>query len=111
MRSGPLPFPIQDDKTLSTADITRVSFEETYESNSPLPPSYNVYAELLDGARVSVVTSLPRTHAQYIAATLDDYLHEDVDVGIMESGDDVIGGIEHLDTLANETANRRQHEK
>jgi DNA-directed RNA polymerase subunit M/transcription elongation factor TFIIS len=107
--SGPLPFPIKDDKTLSIADITRISFEETYESNSPLPPSYNVYAELQDGARISVVTSLPRTHAQYIAATLDDYLHEDVDVGIMGSGDDVISGIEHLDMLADEVANHRQH--
>jgi hypothetical protein len=107
--SGPLPFPIKDDKTLSTADITRVSFEETYESNSPLPPSYNVYAELLDGARISVVTSLPRAHAQYIAATLDDYLHQDIDAGSMESGDDAFDGIEHLDTLADELANHRQH--
>jgi DNA-directed RNA polymerase subunit M/transcription elongation factor TFIIS len=107
--SGPLPFPIKDDKTLNTADITRVSFEETYESNSPLPPSYNVYAELQDGARISVVTSLPRTHAQYIAATLDDYLHDDVDVGIMEGGDDVFDGVEQPDALANEAANHRQH--
>jgi DNA-directed RNA polymerase subunit M/transcription elongation factor TFIIS len=32
VRSGPLPFPIKDDKTLSTADIMRVSFEETYDN-------------------------------------------------------------------------------
>jgi hypothetical protein len=109
VRSGPLPFPIKDDKTLSTADITRVSFEETYQSNSPLPPSYNVYAELQDGARISVVTSLPRAHAQYIAATLDDYLHQDIDVSVMESGDDVFGDIEHVETLADEVANHHRH--
>jgi hypothetical protein len=107
--SGPLPFPINDDKTLSTADITRVSFEETYQSNSPLTPSYNVTAELLDGARISVVTSLPRTHAQYIAATLDDYLHEDIDVGITKQGHDSRDDTEYLDTLADEVPDHRQH--
>jgi hypothetical protein len=55
------------------------------------------------------VTSLPRTHAQYIAATLDDYLHEDVNVGVMESGDNAFDGIKHLDMLADEVANRRQN--
>lgn len=106
--SGPLPFPIKDDKTLNAADITRISFDETYESNSPLPPSYNVYAELTDGARISVVTSLPRPHAQYIAATLDDYLHELTDVGIVESGEDLLGDSAQLDLPADEEDEHRQ---
>lgn len=88
--SGPLPFPIRDDKTLGIAEIARITFEETRESNSPLPPSYNVYAELLDGARISVVTSLPRLHAHYIARVLDDHLQEEKEVAVTEAGEQVI---------------------
>lgn len=101
--SGPLPFPINDDKTLSTTDIARVSFEESYQSNSPLSPSYNVYAELPDGARISVVTSLPRLHAHYIARVLDDYLQEEKAVAVTELGEQVIDDTVYPDTLEEDT--------
>jgi hypothetical protein len=74
VKSGPLPFPIKDDKTLSAADISHVAFEKTQETIPPGMPTHNVYAEFHDGERVNVVTSLPREHARYLAATLDDYL-------------------------------------
>jgi hypothetical protein len=88
--SGPLPFPIKDDKTLSIHDVSRVFFERTTESWPPFMPTHNVYVELQDGERMPLVTSLPREYARYIAYTLDEYVHalegesvhEDTDVGI-----------------------------
>ena len=74
VKSGPLPFPIKDDKTISAEDIAQVAFEKTHEVIPPGMPTHNVYAELHDGERINVVTSLPREHARYLAATLDDTL-------------------------------------
>jgi predicted Zn finger-like uncharacterized protein len=73
--SGPLPFPLKDDKTLSVHDVARVFSKRATEAMPPFLPTHNVYAELHDGEEVPVVTSLPREYARYIAATLDDYLH------------------------------------
>lgn len=83
--SGPLPFPIKDDKTLSVHEVTRVFFDRTTEAWPPLVPTHNVYAELQDGERVPVVTSLSREYARYIAYTLDDYLHSPEDDDAQEA--------------------------
>ncbi|MBN1565720.1 MAG: hypothetical protein JXA10_17890 [Anaerolineae bacterium] len=71
--SGPLPFPIKNDKTLKVETIAQVAFEEAQES-FPSSLGASVYAELHNGERVNVVTALPHEHARYLAATLDDYL-------------------------------------
>jgi hypothetical protein len=92
--SGPLPFPIKDDKTLSIHDIVRVFFERTTESWPPFVPTHNVYAELQDAERLPVVTSLPREYARYIAYTLDDYLHALEGESVHEDTDAGIGSVE-----------------
>lgn len=107
--SGPLPFPVRDDKTLGIAEIARITFEETHESNSPLPPSYNVCAELQDGARISVVTSLPRLHAHYIARVLDDYLQEEKVVAVTGPGEEVIDDTVYPEMLEEDTLEHHQH--
>jgi hypothetical protein len=85
--SGPLPFPIKDDKTLSVHDVARVFFQRTTESWPPFVPTHNVYAELRDGEIVPVVTSLPREYARYMAYTLDDYLRVSQDGHVGEDTD------------------------
>jgi hypothetical protein len=101
--SGPLPFPIKDDKTLSVHDISRVLFERTTESWPPFVPTHSVYAELRDGERLPVVTSLPREYARYIAYTLDGYLcasEDDYEQGETDAG---ISAVEPTaDLLSNE---------
>lgn len=102
--SGPLPFPLKDDKTLNIPEIVRVFSEETYE---PFPPfrAHNVRAELRDGEKISVVTALPRPHARYIAQVLDDYLHGESDVGSMESGGN------RLDEVAQQAASEAAEDR
>jgi hypothetical protein len=116
VKSGPLPFPFKDDKTLSAADISHVAFEKTQEVFPPGMPAHNVYAELHDGERVNVVTSLPREHARYLAATLDDYLRavEGAEY-LIEDDDDALwaesgisdGEIDESVWAADQTAQRR----
>ncbi len=108
VRSGPLPFPIKDDKTLSTADIRRVFFEQTHESLPPFVLTHHVYAELQTGEQVPVVTSLPRSYAHYIAHTLDNYL-QDITGDAMPSGDDRLGDTAQPDTLDEGAPGYRQH--
>ena len=73
--TGPLPFPVSDDKTLNLDEIRRVYVERTIEAFSGGVPANNVYAEMNDSRRIPIVTSLPYDYAHYLASLLDDYLH------------------------------------
>jgi hypothetical protein len=79
IQSGPLPFPISDDKNLRMRDVKRIFFEQGVEAWPPGVPSHHVYAELQDGSRVTLVTSLPYVYAYYIARALEGFLHPVVD--------------------------------
>ena len=72
--SGPLPFPISDDKTLELDKIRRIYAEQTLEAFSGGVPANNVYAEMNDSRRVPIATSLPYDYAHYLALLLDGYL-------------------------------------
>ena len=73
--TGPLPFPVSDDKLLNLDEIRRVYAEQTIEAFSGGVPANNVYAEMSDSRRIPIVTSLPYDYAHYFALLLDDYLH------------------------------------
>jgi hypothetical protein len=88
VQSGPLPFPLKDDKTLNASDIARIFYKESVEVMPSGMPAHNVQAELTDGSQLSVVTSLPRDYAYYIARILDDRLHAPVDAEIITPGDE-----------------------
>jgi hypothetical protein len=99
IQSGPLPFPISDDKSLRVRDVKRVYFEQTLEAWPPGMPTHHVYAELRDGSRVTLVTSLPYDHAHYIARVLEEFLHpgdaDDLEAG--EENDVIESSHESLD--------------
>lgn len=78
--SGPLPFPISDDKTLSTRKIRRIYAEQNIEAFSGGVPANNVYTEMTDSRRVPVVTSLPFDYAHYLALLLDDYVQTGAEI-------------------------------
>jgi hypothetical protein len=88
VQSGPLPFPIKDDKTLNASDIARIFYKESVEVMPSGMPAHNVQAELTDGSQRSVVTSLPRDHAYYIARILDDRLQSTGSAEIITPGDE-----------------------
>lgn len=80
VRSGPLPFPLSDNRIVSTQEIKRVFCEDTVEGWPPGPPgmpAYHVSADLYDGDRIRLVTSLPRNYAIYIAESVEDYLQSE----------------------------------
>jgi len=76
VKTGPLPFPISEDKTLATADIARVFCEEVVSSQkSGIGVNYYlVRIELVDGVRLSLLDALPQEYAFYIAQALEAYL-------------------------------------
>ena len=78
--TGPLPFPVSDDKTLNLREIRRIYVGQTVEAFSGGIPANNVYAEMNDSRRVPVVTSLPYDYAHYLALLLDDYLHANAEI-------------------------------
>jgi hypothetical protein len=89
VRTGPLWFPVRDDKILSRHDIVRVFYEQSIEAMGGGIPAHNVYAELTDGSKIPVVTSLPREYAVYIGRALDERLHaEDEQVEVIAPGDE-----------------------
>jgi hypothetical protein len=104
IQSGPLPFPASDDKSLRIHDVKRVFFEQTLEAWPPGMPTHHVYAELQDGSRVTLVTSLPYDHAHYIARVLEEFLHpvgaDDLDVS--EEDDVIESAYESLDDSLSE---------
>jgi hypothetical protein len=84
VRSGPLPFPFSDNRIVSTHQIKRVFCEDTVEGWPPgIPgtPAYHVTADLEDGDRIRLLTSLPRNYALYIAEFVDAYLQAEDAVG------------------------------
>ena len=87
VKTGPLPFPIKDDKIVDRHDINRVFSKETMEW-PPGMPSHNVCMELSDGQEKSLVTALPQEYAFYITRKLDDYLQSGEEVDVIESGDE-----------------------
>lgn len=72
--SGPLPFPIKDDKRVSLREIQRVFMEQTFEAMSGGVPANHVYAELRDGSRVRLLSSLPHDYAYYIAQVINEHV-------------------------------------
>ena len=84
VKTGPLPFFIKDDKVIQMDTITRLYREEVTD---PFP-SNNVRAELDDGDKLKVVTSLPSEHAMYIARTIDDYLQSSTPNDFVVPGDE-----------------------
>jgi hypothetical protein len=102
IQSGPLPFPISDDKSLRLRGVKRVFFEQTLEAWPPGVPAHHVYAELQDGSRVTLVTSLPYDHAHYIARVLEEFLHPvgADDRGVSEEDDAIESGYESLERFA-----------
>ncbi len=78
--TGPLPFPVSDDKTLNLDEIRRIYAKQTIEAFSGGVPANNVYAEMNDSRRVPIVTSLPYDYAHYLALLLDDYLHTGTEI-------------------------------
>ncbi|MBN2303602.1 MAG: hypothetical protein JXQ72_03950 [Anaerolineae bacterium] len=77
--TGPLPFPVSDDKILNLDEIRRIYAGQTVEAFSGGVPANNVYAEMNDSRRVPIVTSLPYDYAHYLALLLEDYLHAGVE--------------------------------
>ncbi len=75
--SGPLPFPIKDDKRVSMHEIQRVYMEQTFEAMSGGIPANHVYAELRDGSRVRVVSSLPYKYAHFIAQIINEHVQSE----------------------------------
>lgn len=106
VRSGPLPFPLSDNKTVSLLDIKRVFCEDTLET-WPGPsgmPAHHVSADLYDGDRITLLTSLPRNYAVYIAAALDAYIQSG-DSGTLAAATselDVDSEVMRLDYLSDE---------
>ncbi len=76
VHSGPLPFPTLNSSLLSTRDIKRIFVEDTVEGGSGMP-AHNVVADLFDGNRLRLLSSLPRNYAVYIAEALDAFLQAD----------------------------------
>ena len=85
--TGPLPFPVSDDKTLNLREIRRVYVRQTVETFSGGVPANNVYAEMNDSRRVPIVTSLPYDYAHYLALLLDDYLHTSAEISELTAAD------------------------
>jgi hypothetical protein len=100
VQSGPLPFPIRDDKILNTHDVARVVSEQLMETWPTGTTTHHVCAELHDGERIPLVTSLPRAHARYIVHALNAALHETDDLAVSESGDAVGDDTSRLAHLA-----------
>lgn len=90
VRSGPLPFPIKDDKTVNASDIAQIVYKETVETMPMGMPAHNVHAELTDGSQISVVTSLPREYAHYIARTLDERIQTTGTAEVLTPGDEFL---------------------
>ena len=99
VRSGPLPFPWSDNRTVNTREVRDVFCEDTVEEWPPaLPgmPAHHVSANLFDGDRLRLMTSLPRDYAQYIAGAIDAYLQAEdpgsrlVDTGDLDTEDDML---------------------
>ena len=88
IKDGPLPFPISDDKTLNLADITRIFHDESTESWPPGVTAHHVRAELTTGARITLVSHLPRDYAAYIAWALDDGLQSETESAAITPGDE-----------------------
>jgi hypothetical protein len=77
IKTGPLPFPNAEDKSLDVDEISRVYCEETAGSqkNQSGNRYYRVSAELIDGTQVTLLKSLPQEYAFYIAQTLEAHLN------------------------------------
>ena len=91
---GPLPLPVSDKKRLNTREISRVYADRAVEAFSSGMSTNNVYAEMIDGSRAPIVTSLPYEYAHYLAVLLNDYLNS----GVSAPGDVALGDV--LDTGA-----------
>ena len=99
VKTGPLYLPIKDDKVIPADTLTRMYREE---STGPFS-SNNVRAELYDGDRLEVVTSLPEEHAIYIARTIDHYLQSGIPDDVITSGDEFYDDDEFHDEAERDT--------
>jgi hypothetical protein len=77
IKTGPLPFPNTDAKSLDSDDIIRVFCEETADSqkNQSGTRYYRISAELVDGSQVTLLGSLPQEYAFYITQALEAHLN------------------------------------
>jgi hypothetical protein len=90
IKSGPLPFPINDNKTIDYDDVTEVFCEETEESKkrAAFDRHYRVCMRFNDGNRVALLKSVPQDFAFYIAQSIESYLPAEEVSDIVMPGDE-----------------------
>jgi hypothetical protein len=79
IKSGPLPFPINDNKTIDYDDVSEVFCEETEDSKkrAAFDRYHRVCMRFNDGNRVALIKSLPQDFAFYIAQSIESYLPQE----------------------------------
>jgi hypothetical protein len=102
IKTGPLPLPITEAKSLDMEDIARVYCEETIKSKAVgrFDRYYHVRAELVDGNEIILLRSLPKRVAFYIAQTIQAQLQTGELAPMIDPGDEFYDDDGEFDDLS-----------
>lgn len=93
VKQGPLPFPSRHQCRVEAEDVIDILYRSSDEDSPRWWPGYKVVAEMRKGQPVTIVPSLQRDMARFIAHTLDDFIRTvevEADVYVLDAAPDVV---------------------